>query len=182
MIELVAGDTKDYETLLAERVLSPLGITRFGFGVPTKADAASLVGHTEQGAPREIDNPNAIAPAGTLHMPLGEWAKFIAFHLGAKAPAALEGAARELPKLHERAKDAPFEALGWLSATRPWGGAVLTHAGSNTMWYCVAWLAPEKGFAVLAATNQGGDAAAKACDEACAAMIQAVVKPAARPE
>ena len=174
MIELAAGESKDYETLLAERVLAPLGITRFGFGVPTKADAASPVGHTEQGEPREIDNPNAIAPAGTLHMPLGEWAKFIAFHLGAKAPPALEGAARELPKLHERAKDAPFEALGWKSATRPWGGAVIAHAGSNSMWHCVAWLSPEKGFAVLAATNQGGDAAAKACDEACAAMIRAL--------
>ena len=73
MIELVAGDTKDFETLLTVRVLAPLGITRFGFGVPTKADADSPVGHTEQGEPREIDNPNAIAPAGTLHMPLGEW-------------------------------------------------------------------------------------------------------------
>jgi len=176
MIELVAGDTKDYETLLAERVLAPLGITRYGFGVPTKTDAGSPVGHTKQGAPREIDNPNAIAPAGTLHMPLGGWAKFIAFHLGGKAPPALEGAARELPKLHERAKDAPNEALGWMGATRPWGGAVLTHAGSNTMWYCVAWLSPEKGFAVLAATNQGGDAATKACDEACAAMIKAMTE------
>jgi CubicO group peptidase (beta-lactamase class C family) len=181
MIEIVAGDTKGYETLLAERVLAPLGITRFGFGVPTRTEAASPVGHTEQGAPREIDNPNAIAPAGTLHMPLGEWAKFVAFHLGAKAPAALEGAARELPKLHERAKDAPFEALGWLSATRPWGGAVLTHAGSNTLWYCVAWLAPEKGFAVLAATNQGGDTATKACDDACAVMIQAMIKVTVKP-
>ncbi len=181
MIELVAGDTKDYETLLAERVLAPLGITRFGFGVPTKTDAGSPVGHTKQGAPREIDNPNAIAPAGTLHMPLGEWAKFIAFHLGGKAPAALEGAARELPKLHERAKDAPNEALGWMGATRPWGGAVLTHAGSNTMWYCVAWLSPEKGFAVLAATNQGGDAATKACDEACAAMIKAMTEATPKP-
>jgi hypothetical protein len=112
-------------------------------------------------------------------MPLGEWARFIGFHLGAKAPAPLEGAARELPKLHERSNDAPYEALGWKSATRPWGGNVLTHAGSNTMWYCVAWLAPEKGFAVLAATNQGGDAAAKTCDEACARMIEAVSKPAA---
>jgi CubicO group peptidase (beta-lactamase class C family) len=181
MIELVAGDGKDFETLLAERVLVPLGIVRFGFGVPTKTEAASPVGHTEQGVPREIDNPNAIAPAGTLHMPIGEWAKFIAFHLGAKAPAALEGAARELPKLHERAKDAPFEALGWKSATRPWGGTVLMHAGSNTMWYCVAWLAPEKGFAVLAATNQGGDAAAKACDDACAAMIERVAKATVKP-
>ena len=33
-------------------------------------------------------------------------------------------------------------------------------------------LSPEKGFAVLAASNQGGDAAAKACDEGCAAAIR----------
>jgi CubicO group peptidase (beta-lactamase class C family) len=178
MLEIAAGGDA-YEALLAARVLAPLGISRFGFGVPTKSEPASPVGHTEVRAPREIDNPNAIAPAGTLHMPLCEWAKFIAFHLGGKAPPALEGAARELPRLHAPSKEAPNEALGWKSATRPWGGQVLMHAGSNTMWYCVAWLAPEKGFAVLAATNQGGDAAEKACDDACAAMIGALARPAA---
>ena len=179
MLEIVAGDAKDYETLLAERVLTPLGVTRFGFGVPAKAEAASPAGHANAEVVNDIDNPNAIAPAGTLHMPLGEWAKFIAFHLGAKAPPALEGAARELPRLQAASKDAPNEALGWITAQRPWGGRVLTHSGSNTVWYCVAWLAPEKGFAVLAATNQGGDAAAKACDDACAALIGAVARPAA---
>jgi CubicO group peptidase (beta-lactamase class C family) len=179
MIELAAGEGEDYETLLAERVLKPLGIARFGFGVPTKAEAASPAGHASAEVGNDIDNPNAIAPAGTLHMPLGEWAKFIAFHLGAKAPPALEGAARELPRLQAASKDAPNEALGWITAQRPWGGRVLNHSGSNTVWYCVAWLAPEKGFAVLAATNQGGDAAAKACDDACAALIGAVARPAA---
>jgi hypothetical protein len=59
-----------------------------------------------------------------------------------------------------------------MTADRAWGGKVLTHSGSNTLWYCVAWLSPEKGFAVLAASNQGGDAAAKACDEVCAAAIR----------
>ncbi|MBE3037458.1 MAG: penicillin-binding protein, partial [Chloroflexi bacterium] len=39
-------------------------------------------------------------------------------------------------------------------------------------WYAVAWLAPKRNFAVLVACNQGGDPAAKACDEAAAAMIQ----------
>ena len=39
------------------------------------------------------------------------------------------------------------------------------------MWYCVAWLAPEKHGAVLIACNQGGDEAAKACDEAAGALI-----------
>ena len=64
-------------------------------------------------------------------------------------------------------------AGGWLTANRSWGGgAVLTHAGSNTMWYCVAWVAPKKDFAVLAAANLGGDDASQACDEAAAALIQ----------
>ena len=65
-------------------------------------------------------------------------------------------------------------AYGWGSANRPWGGGrVLTHSGSNTMWYCTIWLAPERGFGVLAVTNLGGDAAAQACDKTCAALIGA---------
>ncbi|MEY2796323.1 MAG: hypothetical protein RIR10_2039 [Planctomycetota bacterium] len=164
-----------YETLLNDRVLQPLGIERACFGPPTRTEPASPKGHTETGVVRDIDNPNAIAPAGTLAMPLGEWAKFVAFHLGAEPPKPLAGAARELAILHRKNAEEPFEALGWKTAERAWGGSVLMHAGSNSLWYCVAWLAPEKGFAVLAATNQGGDAAAKACDEACAAMISECV-------
>jgi hypothetical protein len=127
--------------------------------------------------PFDIDNPNAIAPAGTLHMPLREWGKFIAFHLGAAPPKGLEGAATQLARLHGRASTDPFEALGWRTTNREWGGAVLTHAGSNSKWFCVAWLAPEKGFAVIAAVNQGGDRAQRACDEACSALIRTLESP-----
>jgi CubicO group peptidase (beta-lactamase class C family) len=170
MIEIASG--KDFESLLAERVLVPLTIQDFGFGIPTKSNTNSPSGHAEDATPRDMDNPNAIAPAGTLHMPVGEWAKFIAFHLGAEPPAALAGAASQLAHLHARGDIEPFEALGWMTANRAWGGKVLTHSGSNTLWHCVAWLSPENGFAVLAASNQGGDAAAKACDEGCAAAIR----------
>jgi len=172
MLEVAAGE--DYEALLMRRVLAPLGITHAGFGPPSKSVATSPKGHDKLGAPLDIDNPSAIAPAGTLHMPLGDWAKFVAFHLGASPPKELEGAARLLEPLHAPSKQAPHEALGWATATREWGGAVLTHTGSNTKWYCAAWLSPEKGFAVLAATNQGGDRAERACDEACAQMIRAL--------
>ena len=34
------------------------------------------------------------------------------------------------------------------------------------MWYIVMWLAPEKNFCVIAATNIAGDDAEKACDDA----------------
>jgi hypothetical protein len=40
------------------------------------------------------------------------------------------------------------------------------------MWYAVAWVAPARDFAVLVAVNQGGDAAATACDRAAWALIQ----------
>ena len=63
--------------------------------------------------------------------------------------------------------------MGWGVARRDWGeGDVLTHAGSNTMWFAVTWLAPRRDFAVLVASNWGGDEAAKVCDEAASALIQ----------
>ena len=49
---------------------------------------------------------------------------------------------------------------------------MLTHAGSNTRWYCVAWLAPERDLAALAATNWAGEEARQACDEAVWALIE----------
>jgi hypothetical protein len=63
---------------------------------------------------------------------------------------------------------------------RPWAdgpdedkeGFVLTHAGSNTMWFAVVWVAPERDMAMLACTNIAGEGGPKASDEA----IQAVMK------
>ena len=48
----------------------------------------------------------------------------------------------------------------------------LTHAGSNTRWYCSVWIAPEKDFAVLIAMNYGSDPAAKAADEGIGKLIE----------
>jgi len=64
-------------------------------------------------------------------------------------------------------------ALGWATAKRAWaGGTALNHNGSNTMWYCVTWLAPERGFAFLVATNQGGKKAAEGCNAAVGELMK----------
>jgi CubicO group peptidase (beta-lactamase class C family) len=64
-------------------------------------------------------------------------------------------------------------AMGWGVAERDWaGGRVLTHTGSNTMWFAVTWIAPEKDFAVLVCCNAAGEKATKACDRAASALIQ----------
>lgn len=75
-------------------------------------------------------------------------------------------------KLHAPPDDGDY-ALGWMVTRRPWaGGVALTHAGSNSMWFAVTWLAPGKDFAVMAVTNSGGSSAPAACVEAVGAMIQ----------
>jgi hypothetical protein len=48
----------------------------------------------------------------------------------------------------------------------------MNHNGSNTMWYCGVWLAPARNFAILAATNLGGDGGEKGCDGAVEALIK----------
>ena len=106
---------------------------------------------------------------------LSDWARFVRLHLlGAR------GRTRFLTAATFRKLHAPIEgqdyALGWVSVERSWGGGqpVLTHAGSNTLWYVVVWIAPKRNFAVLVATNEGGDRAAKGTDQAAWALIQHV--------
>jgi CubicO group peptidase (beta-lactamase class C family) len=166
-----------WEELMRKRLFEPLGMASAGFGAPGTKDALDEpLGHRTDGTPVEpgpgSDNPAAIGPAGTVHASLTDWGRFASLHLrGARA--AQPGLSRtSFARLHEPPRGLPGVAYagGWIAAERPWGGRVLTHAGSNTMWFCVAWLAPEKDFAVLVTCNQGG--AAEACDRAAAALIE----------
>ena len=64
--------------------------------------------------------------------------------------------------------------MGWIVTQRGWaGGTTWTHNGSNTMWYAVMWVAPEKQAAYVAATNVAGNVGDKVCDGAVAMLIQA---------
>ncbi len=169
-----------FEVLLRKRLFEPLGMRSAGFGAPgSNAHVDSPRGHRRDGdkfapvAPgRGADNPPAIAPAGTVHAALGDWAKFVALHLRGYADGRRMLSDATLKKLHTPPDDLNPYALGWAAMQRSWGGNVITHSGSNTMWYCVVWASPERGFAVLVATNAAGEDAAKACDEAAAALIQ----------
>ncbi len=185
MCEKVTGEP--FEKLLIDRLLAPLGITTAGWGAPGAQSAPSESappvidqprGHRlrQPVAPGPLaDNPPAMSPAGRVHMSLRDWSRYIAWHLRAGVGAAGKP---ELLKpesfaaLHTPPAGADY-ALGWSCPHRDWaGGRALAHTGSNTMWYCVVWAAPARGFAVLVATNEGGDAAAKACDEVAGALIR----------
>ena len=181
MIETVTGI--GWEELMSRRLFEPLKMSTAGFGPPGKAGRVDQPrGHSAGGLPFEpgpfADNPASIGPSGTVHCSIEDWSKFIALHLrGARGDARLLKP-DTFARLHKPAAGpGDSYAMGWAVAERDWGGGtVLSHNGSNTLWYAVTWLAPKRNFAVMVMCNQGGDRAAKATDDACGALIQAYVK------
>lgn len=171
MAEKVTG--KSWENLMREKIFQPLGMTTAGFGAPgTRARNDEPRGHKADGSPVEpgpaADNPVAIGPAAIVHCSIGDWAKFAAANLPSAKTKLVKP--QTLVKLHTPPPGVPPYAMGWMIAdNQPWaGGPALTHAGSNTMWFAVAWLAPAKDFAVLVACNQAND---DACNDAVLALI-----------
>ena len=174
--EKVSG--KPWEELMQKIIFDPLGMKSAGFGglgTPGRIDQPWPHGAdgkpTEKNGP-DLDNAAVLGPAGTVHCALSDWAKFIADQLcGARGKNGLLKS-----ESYKQIQTTHFEgnyALGWLVADRKWGnGKVLTHAGSNTMNYALAWVAPLRDAAFLVCTNMGGDNAAKATDEITGLMIK----------
>ncbi len=177
--ERIGNDS--WENLMTARLFKPLQMDSCGFGAPgTPGQIDQPWQHLVTGPLRTplppgplADNPPLVGPAGTVHCSIGDWAKFAQAHLrGEKGESGGILTPETFRYLHTPIMGGTY-AFGWILVNRPWGGGrVLTHAGSNTMSFAVIWLAPVKDFAVLVATNQGGEAAAKACDDAATALIR----------
>lgn len=126
--------------------------------------------------PQQIDNPASMGPAGSVHTTLSDWAKFTLVFADTKGNERLNISADVWKKLLESEGKDRY-AGGWIVSERSWaGGRIYTHAGSNTTWYCVAFVAPEQNRCVLAATNAYSDATITACDEALGQAIKIELK------
>lgn len=171
MLEKITG--QDFETLMTEKLFKPMHMDTACFGPPgTTGKVDQPWGHLHKlfmTIPVQADNPPAIAPAGCVHCSLDDLARFVMFHLHTATNGLLKP--ETLARLHTPTAGGDY-ACGWVVLKRGWAsGTALMHNGSNTMWYVVMWLAPEKNFAVIAATNIAGPDAEQGCDEACVAMI-----------
>ncbi len=210
MMEAVTD--RAWEDLMHEEVFEPLGITTAGFGAPgTRGVVDQPRGH-KGGAGIWMpispmltgDNPRCLGPAGTVHMSMGDWAKFVRVHalLDPRGPISEWAAAGEYgvpagylkPEtalmLHtpapgtrpEGQPEATGYALGWGVSTRPWAkgegaedrGITLNHGGSNTSWLVLAWVAPERGLVILGACNAPADEGHRAAAGAIEMLVAAV--------
>jgi CubicO group peptidase (beta-lactamase class C family) len=184
MLEKIAG--KPWENLITEKLFKPLHMDTAGFGVPgTYGNVDQPWGHRIEGGkvkPYQYDNPPAVAPGGSVHCSLDDLARFTLMHLqGEKSGSLLK------PKTFRRLHTPPEGsntsdgwlppggnyACGWVCENHDWaGGRTLYHGGSNSMWKTVMWLAPEKNFSVVVATNFDGPETENECNEVANAMIK----------
>jgi CubicO group peptidase (beta-lactamase class C family) len=177
MLEKATGKT--WEELMRSMLFEPLGMASAGFGAPASVGQIDQPwGHTKavtsgiKAVPPgpTADNPLAISPAGAVHCSLGDLAKYAVFHMAGERGQSKLLKAETFKKLHEPVGD--DYALGWIVFKRKWaGGRALMHNGSNTMFYVVVWMAPEKNCAVIVASNVGVGEAAAGCDEAAGKLI-----------
>jgi CubicO group peptidase (beta-lactamase class C family) len=173
MLEKLTGTP--WEKLITDRLFKPLHLDTAGFGPPgTPGLVDEPWGHARRGqkmVPLQEDNPPSIGPGGTVHCSLDDLARYTIFQMDKEQKAGLIQPAT-LVRLHTPPHESNY-ACGWIVLVRGWAdGKVLMHNGSNTMWYVVMWLAPEKDFSVVIGTNIAGTDAEDACDEVASAMVK----------
>jgi CubicO group peptidase (beta-lactamase class C family) len=186
MAERVTG--LSWEELMRKRLFEPLGMRTAGFGPPGTAGrvdqpyghTGGLFGLTALEPGPAADNPPWLGPAGTVHASMGDWAKYILFHLAAYRGKSLLIKAETVKRLYRTAPGEDY-AMGWAVVEGGskefqdrWGHRVLAHAGSNGMWFATVWVAPENGAAVLVATNLAGRKAENGCQQARAALMDLI--------
>jgi CubicO group peptidase (beta-lactamase class C family) len=181
IIERVGG--QPWERAIRERLFTPLGMTRCGFGgVGTPGTIDQPWPHDEHGKPMPrngpiVDNPPALGPAGTVHCSMADWSRFLADQLrGARGEGALLKPATYTSLHTPRFGDGV--AFGWGTTPRAFGGGIeLSHWGGNGMNEAYVWVAPLRDFAVLAVTNQGGAKATAGINAAADALIRLHTQP-----
>ena len=138
-------------------------------GLPRKTDQPWGHNRSEgEWRPHQSDNAEALGPAGRVHASFADWAKFLAMQLPGGKSLGLDRKA--LDKLITPTGN---YAGGWRVTKRPWGkGTVLTHSGSNTMWYAIVWVAPQLDRTFLVATNSRDDKSHPTCDQMIGKLIR----------
>jgi CubicO group peptidase (beta-lactamase class C family) len=180
MFERRAGRT--WEELVVERVFTPLGLRTAGFGPQSSLGRVDApLGHRQNpdGSLKPMlagpngDNPLVLGPAGTVHLSILDFAAWAGWNAGEgrRGPALVRP--ETLRKLHAKVIDMPPRpdaapgtpsqggyGLGWGTVSLPFSPEpFIFHGGSNEMNLAYIMLQPRYDFAMVLATNLGGQKA-----------------------
>lgn len=172
-----------YEEVVGERFFDPCGLNSAGFGAPIgDGPNDQPMGHFDMWWYRKAinpfkgraDNTPIISAAGRAHMNLKDLAAYGRMHLDGELGTDSFLKAETWQKLHEPVKNA--DSYGWAISTSRTGGRVIWHNGSNTLWYAVLLLSPERNLVLaLTANNSASEKARDAIEEALNRIGQSLV-------
>jgi len=164
---------KSWEVLMHDEVFKPLGLDSAGFGAPLSTKNKSQPwGHRNVFGIKKIsmdpnkqaDNTPIMGPAGTVHMNMSDILRYGNAHLQgelAQGDLAQKNAHNTYlkPQTWKRLHRANINdyAYGWVVPKhREWAdGRAIWHNGSNTMWYALLAIAPQKKTVFVLVTNDG---------------------------
>jgi len=182
MLETITGS--EWETLMTNLLLGPLGMTQTGFGAPgTASQFDQPWGHRDESGSlvavppgSGADNPQALGPAGTVHTTLSDYAQYMFAHLEGERGIPSLVTAETFQFLHTPVRNSSY-ALGWEQhLDQEWAqGPVFSHAGSNLRWYANAGLVPGLNVGVFIVTNAANDAATDGSDELGQLLVQRIL-------
>lgn len=173
MLERVMATS--WESLMDEYVLQPLAIYDVGFGAPTDSfELSQPYGHRWQSGQWQsldpnsyyADNPKVIGPAGTLNMSLDSLNRYAQVHLQGDTAGNDFLTQASFKRLHQSVADTDY-ALGWGR-----NDTVISHNGSNTMWFAVVNINLSTDEITIAATNAGGDAGLNVTDNIIKTLVR----------
>jgi D-alanyl-D-alanine carboxypeptidase len=165
-IERLTGTA--WEDAVVGLLLAPLGVRSAGFGAPAgdqpwghmprvlgvgRGRAVDPAARGRRSPP--ADNPPLLGPAGTLHLTLADWARFVAQFLEGGAthlsPASIDRILTVPPG------GGPAQGMGWAHPARDagLGGVGLGQQGSNRRWVATAVVSPARDRAALVTVNDG---------------------------
>jgi CubicO group peptidase (beta-lactamase class C family) len=173
IVERITG--ADFETLLVQRLLAPLGLTTVGYGPPaTPGTVDQPWGHTDYAlrglkARPPGDNDSDFAPlytpAGRVNLSIHDFASWAQTILRASSGGTSPWKAETVREMLTPPVPADSMAMGWWAQTRAWAGPsrrILVHDGGNKMFFSLALLVPDLDFGVVVAINRGDKTAGAA--------------------
>ncbi|MEM8541162.1 MAG: serine hydrolase domain-containing protein [Pseudomonadota bacterium] len=154
--EEVTGET--WEDLIISEIAEPLGLTSLGFGAPQEIDAPrghrSIFGFKSAVEPGVLGSDNApwMGPAGTIHLSMADLVEWGHVHIRACNGLMPDFLAQQSCVLMQTPIERDY-GLGWVVPENGKAGTTVWHNGSNSMWYAILTLFPDKNTAIAVATN-----------------------------
>lgn len=165
-----------WEDLVRTHVYGPLGMSSGGFGAPAYPGRIDQPwGHRREANGTLVpvpggkggDNPPAIGPAATACVSTLDFLKYLVAHLqGERGEAGVYLPVPAWRTLHKPPYPPSNYALGWgCGSWAQLGPETFGHDGSNTMFYTLVRVAPQRNAAVVINANCADEAAKRAVYE-----------------